>query len=58
MEKDRIMCEAVQKAPEAGDPTPGNSPLSELLLGIALQRAYDLGHRLIVYDGAVYSLAR
>lgn len=32
--------------------------MSELLLGITLQRAYDLGHRLLVYAGAVYSLER
>lgn len=58
MEKDSIMCEAVQNTPKAGDPSPDNSPFSELLLGIALQRAYDLGHGLLVYDGAVYSLER
>ncbi len=52
------MCEAVQNTPKAGDPSPDNSPFSELLLGIALQRAYDLGHGLLVYDGAVYSLER
>lgn len=58
MEKGSIMCEVVQNTPEDGDPKPDNSPLSELLLGIALQRSYDLGHRLLVYDGAVYSLER
>jgi len=58
MEKDSIMCEPVQNTLKSGDPQPDNSPMSELLLGIALQRAYDLGHGLLVYDGAVYSLDR
>lgn len=39
-----FMCEVVQKAPEAGDPKPDNSPFSELLLGIALQAAYNWGY--------------
>lgn len=53
-----FMCEGVQKAPEAGDPSPDNCLFLEILKAIALQRAHDLGHGLLVYDGAVYSLER
>lgn len=38
------------KAPVAADPSPDNSPFSELILGIALQVAYEWGHE----DGLAY----
>ena len=53
MEKDRIMCEPVQKALKSADPKPDNSPFSELLLGIALQAAYNWGYE----DGEYYGLS-
>lgn len=56
------MCEVVQNSLKAGDPQPDNSPMSELLLGIALQAAYQgrLSSRVDIaieyqFDGAHYA---